>query len=44
MYIKGREKQGSKLVTAVVAIGRVYLFVYSHVETKIEDCNFYSKI
>jgi len=41
MYIKVREKQGSKLVAAVVAIGRVYL--YSHAETKIEDCNFYSK-
>jgi hypothetical protein len=41
MYIKGCEKQGSKLVTAVVAIGRVYL--YSHAETIIENCNFYSK-
>jgi len=39
MYIKGREKQGNKLITAVVKIGRVYL--YSRAETKIEDCNFY---
>jgi hypothetical protein len=35
------EKQGSKVVAAVVAIGRVY--VYSHAETEIEDFNFYSK-